>query len=428
MTSAHDDKGRNFFSRRALFLKKEQTHGALTHFLLFILEKCDGLGKKHKDIYDYLRAEFRKSWPQQHPVFYGNKDQGFFGHTDSKISIATVSVIEKQNRNLELQAGQAHGVCDGDQFVAYLLSDSGSQGETMIVQVDRAGVLTSDLKLLDKPPVRVQIGGTAKALTRSSLWNFPIRLAADLSYQKELLTALKIRSLNVHDDDGLLSSFQVALNSCKEYEISDKNGQKVISTPTMTQNQTVVSSVCDIMEHLVKFELVRELTNMKPADPFRQSFSASIVSRSGQIYTPECLIEVELDDKAKYMFELQVENKANKDIYVFVYYLGSCWQVQDILRGSYEVIPPQNNDLNFTGMFRKKLKTSVPSNIRKGDRDFEDIIKVFVTSQPTSFDLLELPKLGGPFEKNATSRTSRGVDNHSSEDWAALNFRVRTYF
>ncbi len=182
------------------------------------------------------------------------------------------------------------------------------------------------------------------------------------------------------------------------------------------------------MKHLIKFELVRELRNIESTNLFRQSFSVRIVSRSEQIYTSECLIEVELDDKTKYMFELQLKNKVNKNIYVFVYYLSSCWQVEDILRESYEVIPSQNNDLNFTGMFRKKLKTSISFNIRKGDCHFEDIIKVFVISQSTSFDFLELSKLGGPLEKNATSRTSREVDNHSSEDWAALNFRVRTYF
>ena len=405
-----------------------QAHGALTYFLLSVLKKCGGLEKRHKIIHDHLRAEFRKSWPQQNPVLYGNKDQGFFGHTDSNISVATVLVIEKQNRKLELQAGQAHGVCDGDQFLVYLLPNSGSHAETMVAKVDRAGALTSDLELLDMASHRVQIDGTAKALTRSSLRKFSIQLATDLPYRDELLIALKERSLNVHDDNSLLHSFQIAFNNCEEYEVLDKNRQKIISLPIMIQNQTVISSVCDVMEHLTKFDLVKELVNVEPADPFRQSFSAIIINRSGQIYHPGGLIEVELDNKASFMFELQIENKFNKDIYVFVYFLGSCWQVCNILRGSHEVIPPQNNSLRFTGIFKKKLKTTVPSNIRKEDRHFEDIIKVFVTSQPTSFDLLELPKLGDPVKKNTTSRTNRGGDNNSPEDWAALSFRVRTYF
>ena len=404
-----------------------QLHGALTYFLLSVLKKCGGLEKRHKIIYDYLHAEFRESWPQQNPVLYGNKDQGFFGHTDSNISIATVLVIEKQNRKLKLQAGQAHGVCDGDRFLVYLLLNSGSHAKTMEAKVDRAGALTSDLELLDMTSHRVQIDGTAKALTRSSLRKFPIRLATDFLYRDELLIALKERSLDVHDDNSLLHSFQIVFNNCEEYEILDKNRQKIISLPIMIQNQTVISSVCDVMEHLTKLNLVKELVNVEPADPFRQSFSA-IINRSGQIYHPGGLIEVELDNKASFMFELQVENKVNKDIYVFVYCLGFCWQVQNILRGSHEVIPRQNNGLRFTGTFRKKLKTTVPFNIRKEDRHFEDIIKVFVTSTPTLFDSLELPKLGDPVKKNTTSRTNRGSDNNSPEDWAALSFRVRTYF
>ncbi len=49
-----------------------QMHGILSYFLLRTCKECGGLGKKHKDICDHLRANFRNSAPQQNPVLYGN--------------------------------------------------------------------------------------------------------------------------------------------------------------------------------------------------------------------------------------------------------------------------------------------------------------------------------------------------------------------
>ncbi len=115
------------------------------------------------------------------------------------------------------------------------------------------------------------------------------------------------------------------------------------------------------------------------------------------------------DKEAKFMFELQVENKGPKSIYAFIYDLGPCWQVENILRGSYEVVPSKHTGPGFTGVLKKKLKTMVPEEIKKSGRyQCEDIIRVFVTSHPTSFDMLALPKLGESIKKSAGSRTGRG--------------------
>jgi len=187
-------------------------------------------------------------------------------------------------------------------------------------------------------------------------------------------------------------SFHVTLNSNKEYEIRDESDQRITNLPTMMHDQTDASHVCNIMEHLARFKLVRDLANNVPTGPFRESFNIQIISRSGEIFHPGCLVEVEHNDAVKFMFELVVENKGNQDHYLYVYNMGPCWQIENILRGNHEVVPPQHSSQGFTGMSKKKLKTMVPPEMReKGHRQCEDIIKVFVTSQPTSFDLLELP-------------------------------------
>jgi hypothetical protein len=73
-----------------------------------------------------------------------------------------------------------------------------------------------------------------------------------------------------------------------------------------------------------------------------------------------------------------------------------------------------------------ETKDANPSEMRaNGYHQCEDIIKVFVTSQPTSLDILELPKLGKPIERGTGSRTGR-EDSHSREDWAVLHFIIHT--
>ena len=93
---------------------------------------------------------------------------------------------------------------------------------------------------------------------------------------------------------------------------------------------------------------------------------------------------------------------------------------------SYEAVPERNHDHDrkFTGTSSKKIKMTVPPLMK--DYGFcEDVIKLFVTTQSTSFDLLELPTLDELGKINVRDRTGRSND-HESEDWVALNFPIRT--
>jgi hypothetical protein len=120
---------------------------------------------------------------------------------------------------------------------------------------------------------------------------------------------------------------------------------------------------------------------------------------------------------------LIVENKGDKDLYIFVYDLGPCWQVENAYRGTNIVVRPQSNGQRNKPT-RKKLKMMIPERMRKkGHTSCKDILKVFVTSQPTDFDLLELPRLGGRAKTPHADRTDReGGDG--LENWAAMNFSI----
>lgn len=113
--------------------------------------------------------------------------------------------------------------------------------------------------------------------------------------------------------------------------------------------------------------------------------------------------------------------------------MGPYWEIEDILRGNYEVLPPRysNRHMDFqqgtTGEWRKELVMQVPSRIEeKGHLHYEDTIKVFLTIRPTSFMSLELTEIGKTLEQKGHSRTRGDGGGLLSENWAALNFRIRS--
>ncbi|OTA96296.1 hypothetical protein M434DRAFT_67721, partial [Hypoxylon sp. CO27-5] len=292
--------------------------GALSYFLLKTLENHDGPELAHRDIYDQVCALFRENQLRHHPILYGNKSQGFFGYA-SPWSNSTIPILARGDGRLELQAGLAHGISDGDQFALWPLG-------------------------------------------------------------------------SVRRDAG---------SSCDR--------------------------VCDILEHLARYNVVRELTNNVEGDPFRESFKAQIINRTWKHFDPGILIETKQDETLKFNLELEVENKGTNDLYVYVYNLGPYKQIQNILRGTYEVVTAVNRSAPLKPVFRKKVKTTIPPGmLEKGYRHCEDIIKIFVTSQPTSFDILELSKIGSESSKKKLTIRAGNGDTSCSSDWCALNFYIRT--
>jgi hypothetical protein len=76
-------------------------------------------------------------------------------------------------------------------------------------------------------------------------------------------------------------SFHVIFDSNKKYEIIDELDQNVTNLPT-TPEQTDISHICEILDHLARFKLVRELVG-KVENP-SESLSAFKSSLAPGIY------------------------------------------------------------------------------------------------------------------------------------------------
>lgn len=402
--------------------EKGLTYGVLSYFLLRTIS-AHGLGWRHKDMHHHIRAIFWESCIAQHPVLYGNADQGFFGPVQPHRGVRSARIVKREGI-IQILAGQAHGLRDGDQFTMIAPMSTSGHGieEGLIAKAIRVGALTSQLKLLGTH-CNLRAGWIAKPLTCAYLTEFPIHLAPNLPRRDEWLAAFKERSLTAHMNTPQIPALHVVLKNTDEYEILDSTGQNLINLPAMPRDQVDTDRFCDMLEHLIRFKAIKDLNNQVPTATFRTSFDVQIVM-GGAVFDAEEQIQV----RHKGLVELTIYNKGDTTLYAHVYNLGPCWRVKGILDATYEAIPPrkdpQNGSLSLPGKLSRRIRMTVPP-IMKEYGSCEDIIKVFVTSQPTSFDLLELPKLGGLADVISGNRGSQYF-SPASGDWMAVNFSIRT--
>ncbi|PQE18221.1 caspase domain-containing protein [Rutstroemia sp. NJR-2017a WRK4] len=390
------------------FDRNGQYRGALSYFLLKAWKESGGPSVKQRLIYEYLSTRVRNTCRGQNPMRYGDNDQGIFGGALPGINQTSILIVRKPDKGLQLQAGRIHGICDGDQFALYPFGDinpeSGSVGDPIIAEVMN----------FNSPSLEG--------------WE----------------TALKARqSLNIFSANqisGQSISFYIAQNSENDYEIRDES-LNIIEQPTpMHHEREDMSHILDLIEHIAKFKLVSNRINEALADPsypFRENFNIKLTNSVGKEFHPgcsqtgwfqpgcshrECSIEVEDGDR----LSLHVENKGDYALYIYVYSLGPFWDIESALRANHAVIPSSPNN-STTRNWKKKLRIEAPDDMKRQTQyHYEEIIKVFLASQLTSFTLLELPELGKSMKKGRpyTTRATRG-DSTLPEDWAAVNFRIR---
>ncbi|KAE9378770.1 hypothetical protein N431DRAFT_325603 [Stipitochalara longipes BDJ] len=420
---------------REIEVEDRQRRGALSYLLLRALVKLGSSGRAQQEIYHHLSATFREFCQKQNPVLYGNTALRFFGPLMSEVDTRTIPIIKGQISKFYLQAGQAHGVHDSDLFTVYpFYPTDGMSNQTMEyipqVRVTKAAALTSELEMLNQgpSPSSIRTGWNAKALVQASLQRYPIWLSVNLSDLDQWQAASRKRtSLDIHYADMGKNpfSFHIIMNDLGGYEILDGSNNKVSNLLSTSHGyKRSPDDILLVTEHLIRFKHVRDITNKQLAANFRDSFDVHLINSSGETFEAGKEVEVGSGDT----MTLEVRNKGSKTLYLYVYDLGPHWQIQNILRGTYEAIPPQDPARSFSGMTRKKLKMTIPSEmIIKGNKQCEDIIKVFLTTQPTTFASLEMPKIDEVAKADTYQSSLVDISSGSmeaSDDWTALNFDI----
>ncbi|KAH7304141.1 putative caspase [Stachybotrys elegans] len=392
--------------------------GALSYFLRTTLQEYGGVASKHQHLYSLICAKFRAASTRQSPILYGNKHHGFFDHHVANLASNPVSVFVQEGVP-RIPLGQAHMVCLGDTFSLRRSTspDSAANLTDFVATVQQVGPLTSTISYKTEA-VQMENNLVAKPLAQSILQRLPVKLDNTIGHHEKWMLDLKERSLGVHTESSDSPCYlHILLNPKKEYEIRDADGNKVANLNLMREDEVDITYVCDVLEHLTRYNMVKRLANPTPTYLGQEYFTVRMFNRNAS-YEPGATIN--LPDKA--IVELRVENKSSEPLYVYAFNLGSHWQVENILKGSHEVIPWQDTQRMFSGKLSRKLRISVPDDMKEVGC-CEDVVKVILTTHPTTFDVLELPKLHKPAKPGASpSRVSRNVP----EDFVVFDFFLRT--
>ncbi|OAP53732.1 hypothetical protein AYL99_12087 [Fonsecaea erecta] len=415
-----------------------RVYGALSYLLLYTLSNIDIATQSQLGIYNNLQTIFRQKYTRQNPVLYGNMNLRFFDSILPSQRNFPIPIGLEKDSSLLLQGGQAHGVCTGDLFAISRFYSTGSKPggseKPVTARVTKVRGLTSDLELVDQNQGQnvVQRGWVAKALTRTALRQYPIALAANVPDTDKWLDAAKEReslALSRLDSLDCPFTFQVVLNADENvYEIRDGSDQKLANLPVVSRDhEDAIADILGILEHLAWFKHVRAITNPGPTDDFLRSFDISILNRSGKAFDKDRVIEL----KHKDIVMLEIQNKGQLPLYVHVYDLENSWEVENLCRASYETVPARNPDLNSSGRSKKRVKMTVPTDMQaRGYKECDDVIKVFVTMQPTTFACLELPNINKLARMDANAATIPSADpgeiGIAPDDWIALNFHFHT--
>lgn len=437
---------------KAWELKVEEggRRGALTYFLtsaLSALRKA-GVDVTHQSMYQCLRARFHASWPQQTPMRYGNGNSSFFGNLGVAFDTTLISIYIARDNRLCLSAGEAHGVCKGDEYAVYPFHEpEGVLRQTeeapIVVRVDSVRCLTSDLVEIESTSATsvIKTGWKAKLVTNFSPRKMSVRLMTGVSDPNDWMEAAKQQQflrLCTETVEPESCIFSLTLNEDKEYEILDGSNESVISLPTIPVTTNRASDlVLDVLQHLARFKYFERVENRKPNSTFERSFSIF----------PTCDGQGSGGFNVKHggVWGLTMENLGDRPLYLAVFNCTPSWEIKNLVSssGAGDFLLLQPKEEGDKGKQEIHLKMEIPELLRdRGLIECEDIIKIFITSKPTSFQLEILPEMplqadnlqgsvrgaGDRLSKFLSELTTgrRGDDGATQEEWATRSFIIHT--
>lgn len=138
------------------------------------------------------------------------------------------------------------------------------------------------------------------------------------------------------------------------------------------------------------------------------------VSHDTNTYNNDDLIFIKHLD----VIEISVQNNGSFPVYVSVLDLGPQWQVEDVYRGSWFVV--QGNSTRS-----EEVEIAIPPELLDAGQSCKETIKVLVTSEPTSFDMLELPRINQVLQQKI-NETLRG-EHISRNLWTIATFHFELH-
>ncbi|KAG9190174.1 hypothetical protein G6011_08262 [Alternaria panax] len=383
-------------------------YGMLTYILINALETLlkKGIEVTHRSLYELIRTQFHVRCSSQIPMRYGNENFTFFSTSYSGSEIAMIPVYKLDNTdNLQLAAGVAHGLVAGDEFDLYPLysyedaRSFQSQSSSKRTRVTKAGSLTSELDVVDSKNYRTGAVAKAKLLTSTAPTKTVIRLWDTINNQDQWIESISSKAFITTETSELRgsSTFNLTNKNC-HYNILWDSLETVVGTPMIPQDQTdAIASVVAVLEHLGAFKYFESIRNRAEEIEWVKKFR--ITARSDAYSTASESGTLQLSE-SDYV-SICVQNLSDAPLYFAILNFTSCWEIVNVLsdggEGGFMVIPPHEKE-------ECEFEMEIPEELKiQGVLSCSDVLKIFITSQPTSFASQLLPKLIG---RSSGSRSS----------------------
>lgn len=440
-------------------------HGILSLHFRLILASIARAGREIdlESVYRKVCARMHVSVPDQHPLLLGHCFVSFMGDTILRQTGTTGSceVIDVQgDGTISLNVGYAHGVCKGDEYIVYdetpsnKTTTSNSQSGMSVVVNTVAALHSEALPCIQSGQRSLSSTNTTRArrgwygaLTKPFRPKAHVHLFAGAGDEwiREINNSLWLQTADVTQITASLPSFTISITDENEYEILRNEQVALLDLPsTAVQNKHAPAIIISAVEHMAKFANIELLDNqifstiLDPGD-----FSINIEDTKD----PNNMMEgnfLQVSDGGE--VRITFRNNSNRSLSFAILDLMPLGEICRLYPGDrdYFTVPPTN--ANFNGRESFEIDMSIPDSLKnKGQSRSDDVLKFFITTQPTSFDMLQLRPLSKTLENPSRGSSQllwnvleslvsngpvyeelRAGGNNKEGRWACQNFTIRT--
>ncbi|KAH6659933.1 hypothetical protein BKA67DRAFT_653138 [Truncatella angustata] len=429
--------------------------GALSYFLLesLVTLRKRGMQISHQSLHQHLRASFHVRYYHQTPMLYGKNGISFFDGLILNKSMALVSAYKQKQGNIVLDAGEAHGVHVGDEYALYPFTISENPLELrrelcVTAEVIKVLHVTSQLRMCDVSDVtKVEDDSSwkAKILTSLSPHRVQVFLMRSVTNPGVLLNGaqnapfLSLVAEQYPSQDGERPDhtpervmFKVGVDDKSMYEIMDVHGVRIAGFPELSANNAGVNqTLLKALEHIATYKFFERLENMNPDSQFESSFS---ITCNDRVPNYNGFYEIPHGETLSLTFT----NLGTVPKHLAVLSFSSCWEILNLIEdsgnGASLTISPKKP--GESGEVELPLEMEVPTHMRaRGLQQTEDIVRVFITSKPTTFPLMLLPRIDDELRGGQKLMIDRlealiwglsGLRGGDAGDWSTRTFLIRT--
>jgi len=378
--------------------------GALSYFLVDALSTLRKRGAKvsNQTLHQHLRAQFHVCLPEQTPMLYGNRGFSFFGDFTGYPHLSMASMHRSlEEGSLILHAGQVHGVHNGDEYALSLFESPENppaiNSQPIRSKVCLADCIVSQLATLDpKDMEKIWKGSVWKAALVTSLSprKIHIQLNSNVPDRDGLIQAARssnflVLSKTEEINQGGGTAFQVIMNAQNALRILDATRKTIRDLVPILPRDSNQTTLLNMLDHVARFKFIEGIENQLPSQLFENSFRLSTLHKPAE----DGFFAVEHEKE----LVLVLENLTDHPLYLTLFIFTEFWEVRNLVseRGEDTCLLVLPKDGRETGKLELPLAMSVPEELQKrGQKQTEDVVKLFITSQSSMFPGLILPKLG----------------------------------